>query len=244
MKIALPLLSALALVLAGCSKQAADAPAHGHAASVPPPAGRSWTDVVSSTADGGYRMGNPNAPVQLVEYGAFSCPHCKAFESEGLPSLKRDYVSTGRVSYEFRPFIVHGPVDLMTAVLIECRGPETFFPLSQQVYDAQDTWMNKLIAVPAKVQEGWANLPATDRLQAMATASGLKPFLAARGLAPAQANKCLADQQAVNKIAASVEHATNDLNVTGTPAFFINGQQLDATLNWAQLEPQLKNAVG
>jgi len=241
MKLMLGLLAATAL--AACSKPATDAPAHAAAAAVPPPAGKAWTDVVAATPEGGYRMGNPNAAVQLVEYGSFTCPHCKRFEAEGLPAIKRDYVASGRVSYEFRPFLIHSP-DPMATLLVECRGPATFFPLSEQVYAEQDTWLNKLVAVPARVQEGWQRLAPADQMQAMAQAAGLKAFMAARGLPPAQADKCLADPLGPGKLVAVRDHATNDLNVTGTPAFFINGQQVQEVTTWEALQPQLKNAVG
>lgn len=235
--------AAAALALAGCSKSAPDVPTHGAVASVPPPAGKSWTDVVSATPDGGYRMGNPNAPVQLVEYGSFTCPHCKRFEAEGLPIVKRDYVASGRVSYEFRPFLIHSP-DPMATLLIECRGPAYFFPMSEQVFAAQDTWLNKLVAVPPKVQEGWTSMAPADQMQAMAQAAGLKTFMAARGLSPAQADKCLADPLGPSKLVGIRDHATNDLGVNGTPTFFLNGQIVEDTSAWEQLEPHLKNAVG
>jgi len=237
----LPLFAVVAL--AACNKPAADTPAAAKVAAVPAPAGKSWTDVVSATAEGGYRMGNPNAPVQLVEYGSFTCPHCKRFEAEGLPAVKRDYVASGRVSYEFRPFLIHSP-DPMATLLIACRGAATFFPMSEQAYAAQDTWLNKLVAVPAKVQESWSSLPPADQMQAMAKASGLKTFLAARGLSPAEADKCLSDPLGPSKLIGIRDHATNDLGVNGTPTFFLNGQIVQDASAWEQLEPALKNAVG
>ena len=157
--------------------------------------------------------------------------------------MKRDYVASGRVSYEFRPFLIHSP-DPMATLLIECRGPDYFFPLSEQVYAAQDTWLGKLVAVPAKVQEGWNGLPPADRMNAMARAAGLNGFMAARGLSPAAAAKCLADPAGPSRLAGIVDHATNDLGVAFTPYFFLNGQAVDNATTWAELEPRLKNAVG
>jgi len=59
-----------AVALTACSKKSTDtsvnvAAPSGPIAAVPPPAGKQWTDVVSETAEGGYVMGNPNAPVKL-----------------------------------------------------------------------------------------------------------------------------------------------------------------------------------
>lgn len=234
-----------ALSLAACSRNADDAPnaAHGPVATVPPPVGSAWVDVVTATPEGGYRMGNPNAAVTLVEYGSLTCPHCKAFAGEGLPVVKRDYIASGRVSYEFRPFLIHSP-DPMATLLVECRGPQYFYPIMEQVFAAQDTWLGKLIAVPEKRQEAWASMAPVDQFHAMADASGLKGFLVARGLPGADADKCLSDPLGPSKLVGIRDHATNDLGVAGTPTFFINGQIVDNTSAWAQLEPKLKDAVG
>ena len=56
----------------GNSSQAAKGPA------IAAPAGANWTETVARTPEGGFRMGNPNAPVKLVEYGARTCPTCGA----------------------------------------------------------------------------------------------------------------------------------------------------------------------
>ena len=69
--------------LAGCHQRAA--PSNAVTATGPAnvaataPGGRDWATVVTRTVDTGYRMGNPAAPVQLVEFGSRTCPHCAAF---------------------------------------------------------------------------------------------------------------------------------------------------------------------
>ena len=92
-----------------------------------PPPGGTWADVVNETSDG-YMMGNPNAKVKLIEIGSLSCPHCKAFEDEGVPALVEKYVKPGKVSWEFRPYLIHGPIDMAADLIIRCNGPKTFFP--------------------------------------------------------------------------------------------------------------------
>jgi hypothetical protein len=59
------------------------------------PAGKDWTQVVSKTGEG-FVMGNPNAPIKLVEYGSRLCPACGAFAREGYEPLTNDYVKSGR----------------------------------------------------------------------------------------------------------------------------------------------------
>ena len=245
MKLAPAVIAAgIALALAGCSKKADQALApSAPVAAVAPPAGKQWAEVVTVTPDGGYQMGNPNAAVKLVEYGSYTCPHCKAFAIEGEPKLKADYVASGKVSYEFRSFLLHGP-DAAVTLLANCRGAEPFFAVAEALFASQDDWLNKLIAVPAAEQERWQSLAPVDSFKAQIAASGLKSFLAARGLAPAQADACLADEKAADVLVKQRDHATNDLQVNGTPAFFINGQQQENVFDWASLEPRLKSAIG
>ncbi len=54
-------------------------------------------------------MGNPYAKTALVEYGSLACPHCRHFEETGYKPLVQQYVRTGRVSYEFRNFLLNAP---------------------------------------------------------------------------------------------------------------------------------------
>src|SRR5437763_12070121 len=75
-----------------------------------PPRGGTWTGVVNATSDG-VMMGNPNAKVKVLEIASLGCPFCKRFEDEGAPHLL-DLVKSGQVSWEFRPYVIHGPIDV------------------------------------------------------------------------------------------------------------------------------------
>src|SRR4051794_15501913 len=77
-----------------------------------PPPGGTWADVANETTAGGFVMGNPNAEVKLLEIGSLFCPYCKRFEDEGAPQLVEKYVKPGKVSWEFRPYVIHGPIDV------------------------------------------------------------------------------------------------------------------------------------
>src|SRR5438067_9637738 len=72
-----------------------------------PPPGGTWADVVNATS-AGFMMGNPNAKVKLTEIGALTCPHCREFDETGVPELIDKYVKTGRVAWEFRPYLLNG----------------------------------------------------------------------------------------------------------------------------------------
>ena len=246
MKRSLAFVAVMALAVAGCSKKSADtaggvtAP-HTPAAAVPPPAGKQWTDVVVATPEGGYLMGNPNAPVKLIEYASYTCPHCQHFAATGVEPLKAKYISTGRVSWEFRSFLIHGP-DAPITLLINCRGAEPHFTLAEQLYAGQDAMMQKFIAVPAAEQQRVAGLPPSDNFKAQAAQGGLYGFFGARGLPRARADACLSDQKAIDQLTAWQTKYQED-SINSTPTFIINGEQ-QSVGEWEKLEPLLAQAVG
>src|SRR6478672_7931357 len=96
-----------------------------------PPPGGTWADVVNTSAAGGFVMGNPNAKVKLLEIGSLSCPHCKLFDDEGVPTLIEQYVKPGKVRWEFRTYVIHGPLDMAANLVVRCNGAQTFFPLAR-----------------------------------------------------------------------------------------------------------------
>jgi protein-disulfide isomerase len=240
--ILVPVLAALAL--AGCKKQADESatPAAANAASAAPvaaPAG-GWTEQVVQTADGGFQMGNPNAPVKLIEYGSRSCPHCAKFDEEGAPLLKAQYVASGKVSYEFRDFPIH-PMDLAAILLGQCNGPATFFPLLDQMMAGQTDMTAKLEKLPQSFQSTLTGSP-NDQATKWAEALGYIQFVGQRGVPEAKARQCLADPKATDAITQQLNTAQSKFNVDSTPTFIINGNKVDGAYDWATLEPALKAA--
>ena len=102
-----------------------------------------WTRVVAATPEGGFRVGNPDAPVKLVEYGSLTCIHCAHFARDGVPELLGTYVKSGRLSYEFRNF-VRDPADLAGALLSRCAGADDFFALTGRYFADRDQWIGKI----------------------------------------------------------------------------------------------------
>ncbi|WBY16176.1 thioredoxin domain-containing protein [Erythrobacteraceae bacterium WH01K] len=235
--IALPL--ALALAACGDEAETAGSLSGEPVAEVPAPEGQSWLDTVAVSDADGYIVGNPDAPIKLIEYASYTCGACANFIETGVEPLKSEYVESGRVSYELRN-LVRDPIDLSVAVLARCGSPESFHPLSEQVWRNFQTIMGGAQANGQAIEAAMTG-PEDERLVGVAEAVGLIDFFASRGLSRDQARQCLADTDKVQSIAENSNTQASQNDVTGTPTFFINGQQTDAR-GWDQLEVALQEA--
>ena len=238
------LVAAAALVaLAGCNNESAGSGNEPVTAEVvPPPPGGDWSTRVTQTPEGGFLMGNPNAAVKLVEFGSMTCPHCAAFDKEGVQPLIDNYVKKGQVSFEFRNF-VRDPLDMAAALIARCGGTDRFFPLTRQLFEGQRDWTTKLQSVSPEQYQQITSLPPNQLFTQLAQAAGLQQWAAQRGLPSARANQCLANEQEVNRLVQINSDAASTYNVPGTPAFLLNGKLLEGATTWDRLEPEIRKAL-
>jgi protein-disulfide isomerase len=100
------IVTVVAIVLSGSS---------GHASTI----GR-YDDIPQSrTADGAFVLGDPDAPVTIVEFADFLCPACQGYK----PTIDRfltEYVLTGQAKFEYRMLPTQGPISNFAAQLAEC----------------------------------------------------------------------------------------------------------------------------
>ena len=231
----------LALAACGSADEEAEAALAGEpVAAVAPPAGTTWDEQVTRTEAGGWLVGNPEAPIKLVEYGSLTCPACATFSQEAAEPLHADYIDSGRVNFELRSVLIHGAADLLLTRLLECAAPEAAVPLAHQVWANLDTIQNQ-IAANAPALEQAQNLPEDERFFAMAERAGLVDWFAARGIPTDQARACLADSAAMQRLAEVTQTAAGENEVTGTPTFFVNGARVEG-LDWSAVEAALQRA--
>jgi protein-disulfide isomerase len=237
--------AALALTLAGCGDGGGNrsAPADTSALKqIPAPNNGDWTQTVVKTPEGGYRMGNPEAPVKLVEYGSLSCPHCAEFEEQGGPALRDTYVKSGQVSYEFRTYLLF-PTDPGVSLLLNCQSEDSFFPAVEQLYKDQRNWMAKIQSMPQEQLTALGTMLPRESAALVARAAGLDEFFRQRGMPSAQIQSCLSDPANLERIA-ETKRKGDELGVNGTPTFFINGKLYEGPANWGGLQPALREAIG
>lgn len=238
-------LAGIALLAVGCQKQATDKAASATGApvaAVPPPAGTEWTEVVSETPEGGFRMGNPNAAVKIVEYGSLTCPHCAEFSKEASDPLKEEFIKTGKASWEYRNFLLQA-IDVSVSVLARCQGPGPFFKLVEQIYAEQPVWLAHYENVPEAEQKRVQALGDQERVAAIAKMGHLDDFFRARGVPQARIDACLADKSMVDRLV-QMRQAGVEAGVDGTPSFFLNGVKESGVYDWKTLQTRLHALVG
>jgi protein-disulfide isomerase len=220
------------------------APAHRAAAPAryAAPAARDWTRVVVATREGGFRMGNPAARVKLVEYASLSCPFCARFDREGAPALRDKYVKSGQVSWEYRTYLNH-PTDPAVSVLVHCQGAQSFFPVADQLYAAQERWYGRFAAAPRAQLENLQHMAVTRRNAEIIRLTGLDDFFRRHGMSSSRIQSCLADGAMLDRLAAIVDLGNRD-GIDGTPNFLIHGRLVTGASDWTKLEPMLRAAIG
>lgn len=235
-------LTALApLLLAACGDDAASDTASSEPLPVvAPPAGTTWSQKVATTEKGGYLVGNPDAPLKLVEYGSLTCPACAKFSEDAMKPLMEKYVNSGRVSYEFRSFLIHGPLDLALTRLIGCTAPEAAVPLADQIWANLGPIQQRAYANESALND-LNKFPENERFVRFGELTGLYEFFAARGISEDQARACMADFASLEKLSKISESYATDDKINQTPTFQLNGTTLEAG-GWAELEPKLQRA--
>jgi len=212
------------------------------AATVPEPARaqaqRDWTRVVAQTAEGGFRLGNPDAPIKVVEYLSLTCSHCAQFAREGTPRLIANYVRSGRVSLEYRNFVLNA-YDLAASFLSRCAAPQDYFELNHAILGGQQQWMGRIQGFSAEQRQQLQSVQPIQGMQRIVAWTGLDAIAARHGITAQEANACLANQAGLDRII-QMREAGDSAGVQGTPSFAINGRLAADVHDWGSLEPLLR----
>src|SRR5207237_7803105 len=123
-----------------------------------------WTRTVNPTGSG-FVMGNPRAAVKLVEYGSYTCPHCAAFQKEGLAALKSRYIAPGKVSFEFRSFVRNGP-DYALSLLALCE-PGKAAPRTEALFATQAEWLKGFQNIDDATADRLSKMPKDAQVAAL-----------------------------------------------------------------------------
>lgn len=104
-------------------------------------------------------IGRADAPVTIIEYASLTCPHCRKFHIEVLPTVKRELVDTGKARIIYRDY----PIDnyaLKAAMMARCAQTDKYFDLIEVLFQNQDKWIKSDNPLKALAQYG--NLAGMD----------------------------------------------------------------------------------
>ena len=165
--------------------------------------------------------GNSEAPIKIVEYASFTCPHCATFHSEVFPNLKREYIDTGKVYFIYREVYFDAP-GLWAGLLARCAGPEKYFGLVELLYDKQKKW--------------------TSGSSEQEIVKGLVAIGSQVGLGNDQISNCLRNKEKALNLVKSFQENTKKDSVSSTPSLLINGD-LHSNLAYEVLKEKIDSLL-
>ena len=164
-------------------------------------------------------LGNPGAPITIVEFASLTCPHCADFDANTLPKLKAEWIDTGKARLVFKDF----PLDqaaVRAAMLARCAPPEQFYPFIDALFHSQTTW-----ATGGKVEAALSKLAKLS------------------GMSDDQFAACMNDEAVQKRVLDSRLNAEQQYNVESTPTFFVNGVEIVGAQPYAEFQRVLSKAA-
>ncbi len=153
-------------------------------------------------------MGEADAPVTIVDFSNFLCPHCSRFAQTTKKKIEEAYVRTGKVRFVYRHLVFTDPNgnggDVLAALASDCAGEQgRFWDFHDALFEVQRQAIDK---------GGF-------------TVQDLTGLAGDLGLDTATFGACLVERQPQDRILSDLRDAQK-LGVQGTPTFFINGRKV------------------
>ncbi len=101
------------------------------------------TGPLKISVDDDPMLGNPDAPITIIEFSDFQCPFCAKFHVDTLPQLKEEYISTGKVNFVYRDFPIQSihPNAVPAALASECADDQgKFWEMHDMIFKNMQIW--------------------------------------------------------------------------------------------------------
>ena len=165
------------------------------------------SEPVKISADDDPVIGNPDAPITIIEFSDFQCPFCARFHVQTLPLLLEQYIDQGKVKLVFRDFPIQSihPNALPASVSAECANEQgQFKPMHDMLFDNQKQWSNQ------------------ETVNAL---SMFSQYATEIGLDQENFDSCLTSGKYIEEIRNDLDDGRS-YDVTGTPGFFIGNDEI------------------
>ena len=184
------------------------------------PAAQEVTDVTTDTTNAGpphgYTLGNPNAPVKILEFGDFECPQCGRFSTLTEPDLRKNLIETGEVYFTYYDFPLQMHKNTRAASNAAACADEQgkFWQMHDKLFDTQDQWNGEATDDPGKLFAQYA-----DEL----------------GMNPTAWQSCFDSRRYQKRISANEAEALRR-NVNATPSFIIGNKLYAGALGYDEMK--------
>ena len=159
-----------------------------------------------------------DAPVELIEYASFTCPHCRTFREDSFLKLKQNYIDSGQVKFIFRE-VYFDKYGLWAAMVARCSGSERYFGLVDLIFKKQDEWTT------GDVDEVVAKLERIGKIS---------------GMSENEIQNCMQNNTKAKALVEKYrENALKD-DIKSTPSFIINGK-LYTNMDYDKLTEIIEN---
>jgi len=165
-------------------------------------------------------VGDENAPVTVIEYASFTCPHCARFHETVYGEIKANYVDTGKVKFIIRD-VYFDRFGLWASMLARCE-PTKYFGVSDLIYTRQREWTS-----------GESNLDVVQNLKTLGRIAGLTDEVM---------DACLQDNAMAQALVNEYQSNAEKDNITSTPSFVIDGKNY-SNMNYADFSEVLDGLV-
>jgi len=163
----------------------------------------------SSDADAGAAeiidmvQGAEDAPITVIEYASFTCPHCARFHSDVYKLLRKNYIDTGKVKFIFRE-VYFDKYGMWASMIARCSGPDRFFGMTDLILNSQSTW--------ARAGDDLAIVEALRKIGRLS------------GMQDAALDSCLQDGEKLRALVGWYKENAQRDGIQSTPSFLIDGQ--------------------
>ncbi|KAB8139156.1 DsbA family protein [Gracilibacillus oryzae] len=170
-------------------------------------------------------LGDPDAPVTVVEFGDFKCPSCKAWGENVFPQLVSDYVNTGKVKFSFINVLFHGEESKLASLAAESvykQNPDAYWEFHKALFKAQPS---------ANHDSSWVT---TKKI--LEVASGVS------GIDTDKLKSALESNSEMDEVNRDTEMVT-DFEVQLTPTIMVNGTMIEDPFDYDAIKKAIENAL-
>lgn len=182
------------------------------------------SDDVDTSSIVDMQLGNADAPVTVIEYASYTCPHCASFHNDAYKQLKADYIDTGKINFIYRE-VYFDRYGLWASAIARCAGPEKFFGISSMLYGGQSEW--------TKAGGGDPN----------AIVDALRKIGRLAGLEKDAIEACLQDGDKLRTLVAWYQENAEADGIRSTPSFVINGTTYN-NMKFSEMAQIIDEAAG